>query len=150
MPNGNDGLHEIYRRKQKDLARAGTLIKKRDRLVTLTDGKIAGLDKQIAVLVGGTATNGHRKPHAKNDRPLADYIESAIKKRGPGQVANITRQIVADGYKTNSDNLASMVSQIVSNDKRFRPQGARKKHGNVWTLRDAPKSRKAQKAKQPA
>ncbi len=116
-------LQRILGDRQKQLNK---LVRKRDkaqRTVDTIEAEIAKLSGgEFAIGGGGTGrAGGGRGSRAKNDRPLPDYIEDAMKENGkPMRVGEIVDAVRAAGYKSNSVAFKNIVNQqLIKERKRF-------------------------------
>jgi hypothetical protein len=83
--------------------------------------KIGGIDRLIAKLEGedGSGRRG-AGGRARNDRPLPDYMETALREAGgPLRVGDIAEAVQAAGYRSSSDKFKSIVNQQLIKDDRF-------------------------------
>ena len=91
-------------------------------------GQLKALDGRISALKGG----GPRRPRgkkaiaiarptrAKSGKSLSDVLATVLKGRGSVKVAEAAKLALAAGYKTASTQFGNIVSQALSDDKRFR------------------------------
>jgi hypothetical protein len=117
-------LQRILNDRQKQLNK---LVRRRDkaqRAVDEIDAEISKLSGGEFAVGGGGAngrTGGGRGTRARNDRPLPDYIEEAMKENGkPMRVGEIVDAVRAAGYKSNSAAFKNIVNQqLIKERKRF-------------------------------
>ncbi|HEX8912186.1 MAG TPA: hypothetical protein VF796_07480 [Humisphaera sp.] len=119
-------LQRILNDRQKQLNKLVRKREKAQRTVDAIDAEIAKLSGgEFAVGGGGGGGNGRagggRGSRARNDRPLPDYIEDAMKAHGkPMRVGEIVDAVRAAGYKSNSAAFKNIVNQqLIKERKRF-------------------------------
>jgi hypothetical protein len=94
------------------------LLKERSKLQTQIDK----LDRQIAMLDGGTSGGGYTTSgRARNPKSLVATIEEVLDKHPKGMsVGDIVDAVVATGYKSSSPNFRGIVNQtLIKERKKF-------------------------------
>lgn len=114
-------LSDLQRLIKKRETAINRLLKRRKRLART----LASVDEQIARLDGGKVGRPYTPP-AKNDVSLADLAKSILRKAGqPMRVADIAKQALKQGYKTNSKSFLQTVNAAVYKDPEIEHAGQR-------------------------
>lgn len=135
-------------------AKEGKLKKLRAEKREIT-GRLKALDGRISALKGAgpgpapvrkkkTAPAG-RRGRGKNRRSLGDVLAAVLKGKGSVKVAQAAELALGAGYKTASKQFGNIVSQALSDDKRFKKLGR-----GVYVLGGGPAAAAAKPKKAPA
>jgi len=127
---------------QKELAAKQSQVKQLQSSRSVLETQLAVIDRQIAALMGaGRAARATKKKkaakkkvskrkvakkkakRAQNKQSLADVLLQVLKGKNGVKVADATKLVLAEGYKSASKQFQTIVNQTLLRDKRFRKAG---------------------------